>query len=61
MAKRVIRELHLPLQFSARTMQQLAAEAETQISTMFGAVPAHVEEAVVTKISKETNSLLQGW
>ena len=60
-AKRFIRELHPPLQNSARMMQQLVAEAETQISTMFRVVPAPLEEFVVTKITEDTDSLLQGW
>ena len=60
-AKRVIRELRSPIQSSARSMQQLAAEAENQLNTMFGAVPVHIEEADVTKIAEETDSLMQGW
>lgn len=61
MAKQVIRELCLLLQRSTRTMQQLAVDVETQISMVFGTVPAHVEDETVIKISVETNSLVQGW
>ena len=42
-------------------MQQLAVEAEIHLSTMFGDVPAPLEEAVITKIAEDTDSLLQGW
>ena len=60
-AKRIICELRPCLQSSARAIQQLAAAAETQISTMFGAVPMPIEEATITKLVEETDSLIQGW
>ena len=61
MAKKSNRELCQPLQLSTNTMQQLAAEAKTQISSVFETVPAPVREAVVTKIAAEIDALLQGW
>lgn len=51
MAKKEIWELRQPLQLSAQTMQQLATEAETQISTVLRTIPVPVGEAAVTKIT----------
>lgn len=61
MAKQAIRELRQSLQISPQTMQQLATESGTQISTVFGVVPMNIGEEAVTKITTETNALLQGW
>ena len=61
MAKQEIQELHLPLQLNAKTMQQLATKAETQINMVFGTVPVHIGEAAVIGIVAEIDALLQGW
>ena len=39
----------------------MASEVDTQINTVFGVVPPNVGEEVVTKITAETDELMQGW
>ena len=39
----------------------MAAEAGTQINRVFSIVPADVGEEAITKITTETDALLQGW
>ena len=46
---------------SAQKMQQLASEANTQINTMFSDILPDAGEEVFTKITAETNALMQGW
>ena len=60
-AKQVIREIRPPIRASAESIQQLDAKAETQLATMFGAVPTTIEEAATTRISEEADLLMQEW
>ena len=60
-AKQEIWELRQPVKISAQMMQELAFEAATQVNTVFGVVPAIARDEVVTKITAETDALLQGW
>ena len=60
-AKQVIREIRPPIQASARSIQQLDAKAETQLTTMFEAVPTTIEEATASRITEEADLLMQEW
>ena len=60
-AKQYLREIRHSVKTTAQEIQQIAAEANVQISSIFSGLPTFVREKEVAQVITEMDLPMQGW